>query len=146
MVIQSAIYPVKIKSSKHRLILESDEDPVFKEVLNPGSEVVITDEKIKTLRISTSLIPDRTELYQNYPNPFNPTTKIRFDLKNDARVQLKLFDVIGRELVVLIDEEKNAGVYTFYFDASKYFLTNGIYFYQLIAGDYKSIKKMIYLK
>lgn len=146
IVIQSAMYPVKIKSSKHRLILESDEVPVFQEIVNPGSEVVITDEKIKTLKLSTSLIPDRTELYQNYPNPFNPTTKIRFDLKADSRVQLKLFDVIGRELVVLIDEEKNAGVYSFDFDAGKYSLTSGIYFYQLIAGDYKSIKKMIYLK
>ncbi len=146
ILIQSAIYPITIKTSKYSLKIESENNFGLSEIINPERELIITDERIKSLKISPTLIPDKTELYQNYPNPFNPTTKIRFDLKNNSRVQLKLFDVIGRELITLIDEYKNAGVHYFEINSEKYSLNSGIYFYQLITEDFKSVKKMIYLK
>lgn len=96
--------------------------------------------------ISPVIVPNKTELYQNYPNPFNPITKVRFDLSTHSKVQLKLFDALGRELFILLDEEKNPGIYHYDLDAANLNLTSGVYFYQLTAGNYKSIKKMIYLK
>lgn len=146
VIIQSAVYPLRIQSSKFSLHIESDDVKDFNGIINPGEEIIILDENIKSLKISPLLIPEKTDLYQNYPNPFNPVTKIRFDLSNYFRVQLKLFDVLGRELFTLIDEEKNPGIYYYDIDAGSLRLASGIYFYQLIAGDYKSIKKMIYLK
>lgn len=146
ILIQSAIYPIIIKSSKYSLKIESENELGLSEIISPEKELIINDERIKSLKISPVLIPDKTELYQNYPNPFNPATKIRFDLKNNSKVQLKIFDIVGRELITLIDEEKNAGVYYFEINAEKYSLPSGIYFYQLITEDFKSVKKMIYLK
>lgn len=144
--IQSAAYPIKIKSTRFALKIENEEAPELNEILKPEEEITITNENVKSFKIAPILIPERTELYQNYPNPFNPNTKIRFDLKNSSRVQLKLFDLLGRELVTLIDEQKNPGVYYLDFNPPKFNLTSGVYFYQLVTDDFRAIKKMIYLK
>jgi len=99
------------------------------------------------------------KLYQNYPNPFNPVTKIKFTIPQDARgeskdVTLKVYDILGDEIAVLVDEEKSAGIYEVEFDATG--LTGGIsakggyascvYFYQLKAGDFIETKKMMLIK
>lgn len=146
IIIQSAAYPVKIKLSKSALKVESNDLIGFDEIINSENELIIKNENIKSLKISPISVPEKTELYQNYPNPFNPVTKIRFDLKNRSKVQLKIFDLLGKELFTLIDEEKNPGIYYFNFDAESLKLVSGIYFYRLIAGEYSGIKKMIYLK
>ncbi|MEJ5305046.1 MAG: FG-GAP-like repeat-containing protein [Ignavibacteria bacterium] len=146
LIINSGEYPIRIKSTKLKVKVESEPNQEISQTLTPGDELVIEDKNIKLLKLSPVTIPDRTELYQNYPNPFNPVTKIKFALKEKSRVQLKLFDVIGREISTLIDEEREAGIYSFIFDAAQYKIPSGIYFYQLISGDYKSIKKMVYLK
>jgi Secretion system C-terminal sorting domain len=83
-------------------------------------------------------------LEQNYPNPFNPTTTIKYSIPKEENVTLKVFDVLGREVVTLINEEQKAGEYTVGFDGSK--LSSGIYFYKLTSGKYIQIKKMILLK
>lgn len=83
-------------------------------------------------------------LQQNYPNPFNPSTIISYQLPITGNVTLKVFDVIGKEIVTLIDEEKNAGSYEVEYNASH--LANGVYFYQLKAGDFVQTKKMILMK
>lgn len=83
-------------------------------------------------------------LFQNYPNPFNPATKIRWQSPVNSRQTLKIFDVLGNEVVTLVDEYKEAGRYEINFDASM--LSSGIYFYQLNTGDFISMKKMILLK
>ena len=74
-------------------------------------------------------IPAKMNLSQNYPNPFNPTTKINFDLPNDSRVNIKIFDVSGREIKTIVNDYKSAGYYTVQFDASG--LSSGVYFYKL---------------
>ncbi len=88
------------------------------------------------------------ELSQNYPNPFNPSTIITYKLPEKSFVNLKIFNVLGNEIAVLVNEEKPAGIHRIEFDASKLEkeLSNGIYFYTLKAGDYTETKKMIYIK
>ena len=93
-------------------------------------------------------IPKQYALEQNYPNPFNPTTKIRFAILKSGLVQLKIFDILGKEIAILLDEYKSAGTYEVDFnsDASHSFLPSGLYFYSLKAGKFSETKKMILLK
>ncbi|MGE5845607.1 MAG: T9SS type A sorting domain-containing protein, partial [Ignavibacteria bacterium] len=89
-------------------------------------------------------LPAEFSLSQNFPNPFNPATKIRYSIPGRQFVTLKVFDLLGREIIVLVNEEKPAGEYEIEFDDSS--LSSGIYFYQLKAGNSILTKKMIYLK
>ena len=84
------------------------------------------------------------KLFQNYPNPFNPSTVISFQLPVTSNVTLKVYDILGREVVILVNEEKLAGSYEVQFEGTG--LTSGIYFYQLKTGNYSETKKMILLK
>jgi hypothetical protein len=93
--------------------------------------------------------PGTYSLNQNYPNPFNPSTKITFSLAADAQVSLKVFDVLGQEIVTLINQDLTAGVHTHNFDAAG--LNSGIYFYKLEVisnngSNFSDIKKMTLLK
>jgi len=89
-------------------------------------------------------IPKVYELSQNFPNPFNPVTKINFAIPKNSLVTLQVFDLLGREITTLINEEKQAGYYSVDFDASG--LSSGIYFYRLSAGDYVKTMKMTLMK
>ncbi|MEJ2048805.1 MAG: YCF48-related protein [Calditrichota bacterium] len=88
--------------------------------------------------------PDQFSLEQNYPNPFNPTTTIGFTIAERGFVKLTVFDLLGKEITTLINEEKAAGNYTVEFDAGK--LSSGIYFYQLEAGNFKQTRRMILMR
>ncbi|MFH1195071.1 MAG: M20/M25/M40 family metallo-hydrolase [bacterium] len=90
------------------------------------------------------LVPSSMELKQNYPNPFNPTTVISFQLSLLSKVQLKIYDVLGREVATLVDEIKPAGYYDVKFDGSN--LTSGVYFYRMQAGGFSDTKKLILMK
>ncbi|HRE41668.1 MAG TPA: choice-of-anchor J domain-containing protein [Ignavibacteria bacterium] len=80
-------------------------------------------------------VPDKYDLSQNYPNPFNPVTKINYDLPFDSRVMMKVYDITGREVFTLVNEQKPAGYYTVQFDAGlSGSLASGVYFYKLIAN------------
>ena len=93
-------------------------------------------------------IPGKYELGQNYPNPFNPVTKIKFDIPNGQwttiNVQLKIYDILGREVTTLVNEKLSPGTYNVEWNASDY--ASGIYFYQLKSGDFLQTKKLILLK
>jgi hypothetical protein len=94
---------------------------------------------------STGNLPvSEFHLEQNYPNPFNPTTTISYSIANDSHVRIVVFDMLGREVGILVDEEKKSGSYTVLFDARD--LASGIYFYALQAGDLTLIKKSVLLK
>jgi subtilisin-like proprotein convertase family protein len=84
------------------------------------------------------------ELHQNYPNPFNPSTTIKWQMPESGNVTLKIYDVLGREVITLVNEELSAGKHDVTFDASQF--SSGVYFYQLKAGDFIEIKKMILIK
>ncbi|MGH2574123.1 MAG: T9SS type A sorting domain-containing protein, partial [Ignavibacteria bacterium] len=89
-------------------------------------------------------IPERHYLYQNYPNPFNPNSKIKFQISKLGYVELTVFDILGREVAVLVNEELKAGTYEVYFDGTNF--TSGVYFYRLEAGDYTETRKMVLVK
>jgi hypothetical protein len=84
------------------------------------------------------------ELFQNYPNPFNPNTTISYQVPIGGYISLKVYDVLGREIAILVDEEKPAGTYKVAFDGLGF--SSGIYFYRMKSDDFISTKKMIYLK
>jgi uncharacterized delta-60 repeat protein len=89
-------------------------------------------------------IPDAFRLEQNYPNPFNPSTIIRYQLPANNYVTLKVYDISGKEVAELVNGTQRPGEYEVEFDGSSF--ASGIYFYSLIAGDFKKTKKMILLK
>ena len=98
---------------------------------------------------------DNFILYQNYPNPFNPSTKIKFTVPvtlsevEGSLVTLKVYDLLGREVATLVNEEKPAGTYEVIFDSHSGEVRNlpsGIYFYQLQAGSFVETKKMVLIK
>ncbi|RPI19736.1 MAG: T9SS C-terminal target domain-containing protein [Ignavibacteriae bacterium] len=92
----------------------------------------------------SNIIPKEFKLYNNYPNPFNPITRIPFDIPRKSFVSLKIWDIMGREIMTLINEEMHAGKYEYEFYAPS--ISSGIYFYRLESSDYVSIKRMILLK
>ena len=88
--------------------------------------------------------PKEFKLEQNFPNPFNPTTTIQYQLPFDARVTLKVYDILGSEVATLVNEEQQAGYKEVKFNGSN--IASGMYVYRLQAGDYVSIKKMLIIK
>jgi hypothetical protein len=99
-----------------------------------------TDEKLSHF----SSIPAEFSISQNYPNPFNPSTKIDFSLPAESKVSLRVFDITGREVAVLVNSSMNAGTHTIDFDASA--LSSGIYFYTINTGSFTKTTKMILAK
>lgn len=89
-------------------------------------------------------IPDKYSLSQNYPNPFNPITTINFSVPKDKFIKLSIFNILGEEVAVLVNETLNAGEYKYTFDAAK--LSSGIYFYRLLSDDFTEVKKMTLIK
>ena len=94
-------------------------------------------------------VPKNFNLSQNYPNPFNPTTTIEYDLPKGVNVKLKVYDILGREVATLVEAYQAAGTYNVQWNGRNNGgenLASGIYLYSFEAGNYKSVKKMIYLK
>ena len=89
-------------------------------------------------------IPRAFELFQNHPNPFNPTTLIEFSLPERSKVKLTVYDILGREVQTLVNEEKAPGNYTASFDGTR--LSSGIYFCRMSAGKYNAVKKLLLVK
>ena len=89
-------------------------------------------------------IPKSYELFQNFPNPFNPKTTIRYQIPSTAFVKLKIYDLLGREIQTLVNEQKQRGVYDVLFDGSN--LSSGIYFCVLKVNDFIGVKKIALIK
>jgi len=89
-------------------------------------------------------IPNDFLLNQNYPNPFNPSTTIEFTLPKSEFVELKVYNILGKKVSTLVSKKLNQGNHTYTFDGSN--LASGLYFYQLMAGEYREVKKMIVFK
>jgi hypothetical protein len=89
-------------------------------------------------------IPEKFNLFQNYPNPFNPVTKIKFDLPNGSATMLAIYNILGKEVMVLTDQFLQAGSYSIELDASN--LPSGVYFYKLQAGNFTDVGKMVLVK
>lgn len=102
------------------------------------------------IKVTTGIVKNETEipqsflLQQNYPNPFNPNTKISWQSPVGSRQTLKVYDVLGNEVVTLVNEYKPIGSYEVEFNASR--LSSGMYFYKLEMGNFTEVKKMILLR
>ena len=104
--------------------------------------------------VNSSEVPTVFELMQNFPNPFNPTTTIRVALPENSSVTLKIYDINGREIATLLNNESHStGVMNYVFNSSAYNLSSGVYFYKVFASDestralkFTEVKRMILLK
>ena len=94
--------------------------------------------------IEVEVVPKEYNLYQNYPNPFNPETTIRFSLVEPQKVSIKLYNVVGQEVTDIVNKDYELGYHEINFDAK--YLSSGVYFYRLQAGDFVATKKMLLLK
>jgi len=106
--------------------------------------IVFGDTTLTDIKIINNNVVDKFYLSQNYPNPFNPNTVISYQLGVSSYAKLKVYDILGNEVVTLVGEKQNAGSYSVEFDASNY--SSGIYYYKLEAGDFSEVKKMILIK
>jgi hypothetical protein len=128
-------------------------DRFFKGVLDEVKifNVALDEQQIKevygeytSISEPESKISLKFELSDNYPNPFNPTTKIEYTIPRSSDVSMKVFNLLGEEVAVLVNQKQNAGKYIIDFNASN--LASGIYLYKMQAGEYSSAKKMILLR
>lgn len=123
---------VSVDNSTGEIILGTSSGKIYK-----GS-VSVTDVNVY------DQLPASFELSQNYPNPFNPSTMIRYQLPMSSDVSLKIYDILGKEVKTLVDQNQPAGSYEVRFDASQ--LATGVYIYRLSAGNFTSVKKMMLIK
>ncbi|MBK8983304.1 MAG: T9SS type A sorting domain-containing protein [Ignavibacteria bacterium] len=144
--IQNTFYSVETTSDKGFILCG------FTDIGSGRGYIVKTDSllNIKPLGIS-NITFDLYNYYliQNYPNPFNGNTIISFKINKSEFIQLKFYDLKGSEICTLVNEKLNSGIYKFEFNPNIYFLTSGIYFYNLIIGISKSnifTKKLLYIK
>ncbi len=143
-----------IRSSNNRLSLISKDTTISGGILNyvissinyPSAFVlkIYKHTQVSVEEITNRAIPNESFLHQNYPNPFNPSTVIRYQIPVSGNVTLKVYDILGKEIATLVGEVKEAGSYNVTFNASQ--LASGVYFYNLLAGNYREVKKMILLK
>ena len=102
-----------------------------------------------TVNDDVSHQPERFKLYQNYPNPFNPSTTIEFEVPSMSHVTVKIYDVLGREVITLVDRTFQPGRYSLLWhaidDKGKH-VTTGIYFYYIQANDFTEVKKAVLMR
>ena len=130
------------KAGMYHQIINSCENPginVYYKYVNINRIDMPDEVEINKLKIVNEF-----NLFQNYPNPFNPTTKIKYEISKTGLVTLKVYDVLGREVATLVNEEKLSGSYEVEFDGSN--LSSGVYFYRMRAGDFIDTKKFVLIK
>jgi hypothetical protein len=132
------------------LILVSIDDGCFCMWGYFGNHTLRSTSLIDAVNNDITQLPKLCSLSQNYPNPFNPSTTIQFSIPvetmhaSSARVTLKVYDVLGREVVTLVNETKQPGNYEVKFEGAN--LPSGVYFYKLTAGDFVQTKKLMLIK
>lgn len=109
-----------------------------------GWGIQVNNQVLTGVKNNTAEIPGSYKLEQNYPNPFNPSTNIKFSIPVKGIVKLKIFDVLGKEVAVLLNKEMNAGNYNVDFNGAK--LSSGVYFYKLETEAFTDVKRMLLLK
>jgi hypothetical protein len=112
--------------------------------LGPSAEIVCIRGSFFTGVDDNMNKPDRFYLFQNYPNPFNPNTTISFNISKEEEIKLVVYDLVGREIKILVDDKLSAGQYRIEFNAAE--LSSGVYFYKLTAGSFTETKKLEVLK
>lgn len=124
--------------------IDNDTDPdLFIGNIKGGLFYFRNDDVIGINAVS-GIVPSGFELYQNYPNPFNPSTKIKFDLKNNSSVKLSVFDISGKIVNVLVNGDLKSGSYEYTWNATE--LASGIYFYRIETNNSSISKSMLFVK
>jgi hypothetical protein len=142
--IRGISYPVKVKAVNIDIRLQDETGLKLNKDLKNADEIIINDPSITALKVTGESVPIKFALEQNYPNPFNPRTNIEFRIPNFEFVSLKVYDLLGKEVATLVNEEMDAGSYEIEFNPKG--LSSGIYFYKLQAGSFVATKKMILLR
>ncbi|MCF8243286.1 MAG: T9SS type A sorting domain-containing protein [Melioribacteraceae bacterium] len=110
-----------------------------------GKVFIYNNDLINSLSIKSNAVDQSGfDITQNYPNPFNPTTNIVYQIPREGRVVIKLYNILGREIEILVDEHKAQGRYELTFDGSR--LSSGVYIYRISAGELSASKKFILIK
>jgi hypothetical protein len=109
-----------------------------------GNFFILTGDSPTSVETTSNLTVEDYRLDQNFPNPFNPTTIIKYQISDVGFVTLKVYDVLGNEVALLVNEKKEVGSYEVEFNASN--LSSGVYVYQLNVNDYINTKKMVLMK
>lgn len=119
---------------------------IFNKALSPDEILFLYNKGSVPTSVDGGLtvLPLKYDLLQNYPNPFNPETKISFDLPKESHVKITIFDMLGREIAILLDETKPAGRHSLQFEGSK--ISSGVFISRMEAGNQVFSKKMILLK
>ena len=126
-----------LTASQLVVLVDFGNDGTIDDTLFLNNTVGVEDEGIL-------LTPNEFNLARNYPNPFNPVTTIQYSISERSNVTLKVYDILGNEVAVLVNDEKERGVYSVNFDATQ--LASGIYFYRIQAGSLVETKKMLMIK
>ncbi|HQY52162.1 MAG TPA: T9SS type A sorting domain-containing protein [Ignavibacteria bacterium] len=146
--INSVDRPVILKAynlkGKQLKIQDNIGGSLLNELLSENISVRINNSLDKLLITSESNLPLHYELSQNYPNPFNPSTTIDYQIPNNGNVKLIIYNILGQEINILLNEFKQSGRYNVEFNAAD--LSSGIYFYKIESGSFNEIKSMILLK
>ena len=106
--------------------------------------VFLKRDKLSDIDDENIIYPSDNNLLQNYPNPFNPSTKISYSIKEEGLVTIKVYDILGKEIAILVNEIQPAGIYEAEFNASQ--LPSGMYIYKIQAGSFSDVKKMLLTK
>ena len=114
---------------------------MFQGQLFPGGVAKISAEPDSTTTVS---LPITFSLSQNYPNPFNPVTTIRYSIEKTSHVKLQIYNILGKLVETLVDEERLAGPYSLSWDGARF--ASGVYFYRLDVGNRAVVKKMLLMK
>jgi len=112
-------------------------------------KVTAVDHFGNNVDVSVRLLPGSFALYRNYPNPFNASTVIRFDIPVETHVTIEIFDILGRKVGILTDENKTPGFYEIFWDGcdnNSKILPSGVYFYTITAGRFHQLHKMALVK
>jgi hypothetical protein len=141
-------------SSSSTIIMKSLVGQEFVGTLQGANSIIesgfLTDTLFRTVVTSVAErgripgTPKEYALQQNYPNPFNPSTTIKFELPKASQVSLTVYDVLGREVSMLVNDIREAGVHEVRFDASRF--SSGVYLYRIQAGDFVTTRKMLLMK
>ena len=125
---------------------DSDGTPSIRSVSRAGgsSGETIDFESVTVALLSGKSLPEAYALKQNYPNPFNPITQVAFDLPKASHVKLTVYNVLGQEVDVLVDQKMEAGSHVTDWDAESF--STGVYFYRIAAENFSETKKMLLLK
>ena len=109
----------------------------------------ITLDASDVLSVDGEVLPTVFALHQNYPNPFNPTTQIRYDLPEDANVNITIYDIMGRSIRSLVNSKQIAGYRSIQWNATNNLgepVSAGMYIYTIQAGEFRQVRKMVLLK